>query len=226
MSSGDDVMLNQKIYIEQQATDKLEVMGLSADDFVFAISRAIYESRRSSPLHPKTGAMTYGWLEMVAAFRESVLSDSRGWNYTRDSGLEYTVNSDLGLSIIITSGDKDTGLLDGFPKTKNCKGAATEDLVSRNLNLFSSNDFDIHSETEENSIDSTKTYVFLYFFDHATKEVRCELSLPSGMNGFNGHNKIAHWSERIILPSVPFTAAIETPNKEFNDQIDIDVSRK
>jgi hypothetical protein len=46
------------------------------------------------------------------------------------------------------------------------------------------------------------------------------------MNGFNGHNKIAHWSERIILPSVPFTAAIETPNKEFNDQIDFDVSRK
>ncbi|MHC5178636.1 hypothetical protein [Serratia rhizosphaerae] len=216
-------MLAHKIYQDQSSVAKLESMGLSVDDFTFAISRAIYESRRSSPLHPRTSAMSRAWDEVVAAFRESVLSGVRGWNYMLNNGLEYTINSELGLSIIATSGSKDTGLVEGFPKTKNSKGTATESLVSRNLDLFESNDFEHIADV---TIDSTKTYVFLYYFDLSAQEVRCELSLPSGMSGFNGHNKIDAWSERIILPSVPFSAAIETSEKEFNEEIDIVLSRK
>ena len=222
-------MLAQKIYQDQNSVAKLKSMGLTVEDFTFAISRAIYESRRSSPLHPRTSAMTRAWEEVVAAFRESVLSGLKGWNYTFDSGLEYTINSDLGLSIIATSGNKDTGFIDGFPKTKNAKGSATENVISRNLGLFGE---DETQESEESyspsqiSIDSTQTFVFLYYFDLGAQEVRCELSKPSAMSGFNGHNKISSWSERIILPAVPFSAAIETPEKEFNEEIDIVVSRK
>ncbi len=216
-------MLAHKIYQDQNSLEKLQSMGLSVEDFTFAISRAIYESRRSSPLHPRTSAMSRAWDEVVAAFRESVLSGARGWNYMLNNGLEYTINSELGLSIIATSGTKDTGLVEGFPKTKNAKGMATENLVSRNLDLFESNDSE---DPVDVTIDSTKTYVFLYYFDLSAQEVRCELSLPSGMSGFNGHNKISTWSERIILPSVPFSAAIDTPEKEFNEEIDIVVSRK
>lgn len=222
-------MLAQKIYQDQYSIAKLKSMGLSAEDFTFAISRAIYESRRSSPLHPRTSAMTRAWEEVVAAFRESVLSGLKGWNYTFDSGLEYTINSDLGLSIIATSGNKDTGIIEGFPKTKNAKGSATENVISRNLGLFG-DDEEPEGEEPENpaqiSIDSTQTFVFLYYFDFGAQEVRCELSRPSAMSGFNGHNKISSWSERIILPAVPFSAAIETPEKEFNEEIDIVVSRK
>ncbi|HHK8319666.1 TPA: hypothetical protein ACQVK1_005190, partial [Serratia marcescens] len=93
-------MLARKIYQDQSSVVKLESMGLSVDDFTFAISRAIYESRRSSPLHPRTSAMSRAWDEVVAAFRESVLSGVRGWNYMLNNGLEYTINSALGLSII------------------------------------------------------------------------------------------------------------------------------
>ncbi|MFJ7171674.1 hypothetical protein [Citrobacter freundii] len=220
-------MLAQKIYQDQNSVAKLEAMGLSVEDFTFAISRAIYESRRSSPLHPRTSAMTRAWEEVVAAFRESVLSGLKGWNYTFDSGLEYTINSKLGISIIATSGNKDTGIIEGFPKTKNAKGSATESVISRNLGLF---DDELENEEPEYlpqiSIDSTKTYVFLYYFDVGAQEVRCELSKPSAMSGFNGHNKISSWSERIILPAVPFSVVVETPEKEFNEEIDIVVSRK
>ncbi|WP_353614058.1 hypothetical protein [Mangrovibacter phragmitis] len=226
-------MLAQKIYQDHNSVAKLKSMGLSVDNFTFAISRAIYESRRSSPLHPRTSAMTRAWEEVVAAFRESVISELKGWNYTFDSGLEYTINSERGLSIIATSGNKDTGILEGFPKTKNAKGSATEDVISRNLGLFGEDDDDddeYESEEPEDSIpisiDSTQTFVFLYYFDLGAQEVRCELSKPSAMSGFNGQNKISSWSERIILPSVPFSAAIETPEKEFNEEIDIVVSRK
>lgn len=222
-------MFAQKIYQDQNSVTKLKSMGLMVEDFTFAISRAIYESRRSSPLHPRTSSMTRAWEEVVAAFRESVLSGLKGWNYTFDSGLEYTINSELGLSIIATSGNKDTGIIEGFPKTKNAKGSATEDVISRNLGLFG-DDEEQESEKPECptsiSIDSTQTFVFLYYFDFGVQEVRCELSKPSAMSGFNGHNKISSWSERIILPAVPFSAAIETPAKEFNEEIDIVVSRK
>ncbi|NIG74063.1 hypothetical protein F3J34_10695 [Klebsiella sp. Ap-873] len=219
-------MLAQKIYEDQSSFDKLHSMGLSVDDFTFAISRAIYESRRSSPLHPRTSAMSRAWEEAVAALRESVLSGLNGWNYTFNSGLEYTINSELGLSIIVTSGNKDTGVVDGFPKSKNAKGAATEGVISRNLDLFNSEELEEVEELSGVAIDSTKTYVFLYYFDLGAQEVRCELSLPSAMSGFNGHNKISAWSERILLPSVPFSAAVVTPEKEFNEEIDIVVSRK
>lgn len=222
-------MLAQKIYQDQNSIAKLKSMGLSVEDFTFAISRAIYESRRSSPLHPRTCAMTRAWEEVVAAFRESVLSGAKGWNYTFDSGLEYTINSELGLSIIATSGNKDTGIIEGFPKTKNAKGSATENVISRNLGLFGDDEEQECEELECSahiSVDSTQTFVFLYYFDFSAHEVRCELSKPSAMSGFNGHNKISSWSERIILPAVPFSAAIETPAKEFNEEIDIVVSRK
>ncbi|HEY4437655.1 MAG TPA: hypothetical protein VGN40_16010 [Lelliottia sp.] len=222
-------MLAQKIFQDQNSVEKLGSMGLSVEDFTFAISRAIYESRRSSPLHPRTSAMTRAWEEVVAAFRESVLSSLKGWNYTFHSGLEYTINSELGLSIIATSGNSDTGLIEGFPKTKNAKGSATENVISRNLDLFGEVETQESEEPDSSvqiSIDSTQTFVFLYYFDQVAQEVRCELSKPSGMSGFNGHNKISSWSERIILPAVPFSAAIETPEKEFNEEIDIVVSRK
>jgi hypothetical protein len=44
-------MLAQKIYEDQSSLERLQSMGLTVDDFNFAVSRAIYESRRSSPLH-------------------------------------------------------------------------------------------------------------------------------------------------------------------------------
>jgi len=219
-------MLVQKIYQDENSLVKLESMGLSVEDFTFAISRAIYESRRSSPLHPRTSAMSRAWDEVVAAFRESVLSGVKGWNYMLNNGLEYTINSNLGLSIIATSGNKDTGLVEGFPKTKNTKGVATENMVSRNLDLFESFESFESEDPVDRTIDLTQTYVFLYYFDLTAQEVRCELSRPSGMSGFNGYNKITSWNERIILPSVPFSAAIDTPEKEFNEEIDIVLSRK
>lgn len=51
-------MLAQKIYEDQSSLERLQSMGLTVDDFNFAVSRAIYESRRSSPLHPRTSAMS------------------------------------------------------------------------------------------------------------------------------------------------------------------------
>jgi hypothetical protein len=58
--------------------------------------------------------MSRAWEEVVATLRESLLSGLKGWNYIFNSGLEYTINSKLGLSIIVTSGNKDTGVFEGF----------------------------------------------------------------------------------------------------------------
>ncbi|MEM8445545.1 hypothetical protein Q4R95_19670, partial [Morganella morganii] len=92
--------------------------------------------------------------------------------------------------VIITSGDKDTGLIDGNPRTKNAKGNAVRRAVEKNnynLELFPSNDvFDDNLDELEaiSTLDPTKTYVLLYYFDFSSKEVRCELSLPKEMTKF------------------------------------------
>ncbi|TDB48258.1 hypothetical protein [Photorhabdus khanii] len=219
-----------KIYTEGQAVDKLEQFGLNDDNFIYALSKAIYESKRSSPLHPRNDSMLRAWSETVASFRESVIMNDSGWSYVLTDGLELTINSTLGLSVVVSSGDKDTGLADGSPRTKNAKGNATKNIVNNNqtLELFSSNEVTPITDTVS-PVDSTKTYVFLYFFDLDKQEVRCELSLPDGMSNYFSQNKIDSWAERIILPSVSFSSAVE-PNKhkqeEFTEEFDIPVSRK
>ncbi|MEM8275564.1 hypothetical protein Q4R63_00495, partial [Morganella morganii] len=218
-----------KIYTNEYAEDKLLKLGLNNENITFAISSAISDSFRSSPLHPRIDAMSRAWREAVAAFRESVLLNDNGWTCIRSDSLELTVNSELGISVIITSGDKDTGLIDGNPRTKNAKGNAVRRAVEKNnynLELFPSNDvFDDNLDELEaiSTLDPTKTYVLLYYFDFSSKEVRCELSLPKEMTKFSSYNKIDTWSERIIITPVYFDIAIPSifNDEGFSDDFDI-----
>jgi hypothetical protein len=57
----------------------------------------------------------------------------------------------------------------------------------------------------------------------ATKEIRCELSLPSAMSP---DGRITRWQERIIISSIPLDGAeIDVPATEGPD-LDIDVKRR
>lgn len=165
---------------------------------------------------------------MVAATRSVLIGKGNGWSSEVVKRMELVVNSTIGVNLIITSGDRHTGLPDGLPKTKNAKGHATRSIVHNNpctADMFQPDSLSL-ANAEITPIDSTRTYIVLYYYDAADKEVRCEVSYPVGMVNQDGFARVSTWSERIILRPLPFEGADIFPDEDFDDDISILVESK
>ena len=217
-------------------TDLLASMGVTLDDIDQAIIDGLIEFKKASKLHPVTHGGVTAWGEINATLRAKLIGKAIGWGYEHQAGLTITHNKGLGIAIIATSGDKDTGLLDGEPCTKNKKGPSTRNIVTNNLTL------DLFHEPDEtnsniaqlhtNKIDPTETWVLLYRIDMGQKEVRYELSLPASIaqvQGQEGKLKIDSWKSRIIFEPLPFDRASTSTSQDEIDsteEISFEVSKK
>lgn len=216
--------------------DLLASMGLTLDDIDQAIIDGLIQFKKATKLHPVTHAGVTAWGETNATLRAKLIGKAIGWGYKHKAGLTITHNKKLGIAIIATSGDKDTGLLDGSPSTKNKKGPSTRNIVTNNLtlDLFDepsiNNSGIVHLHTS--NIDPTQTWVLLYHIDIGRKEVRYELSLPDSIvqvQGQEGKLKIDNWKSRIIFEPLPFDgAATSTSQDEIDstEEISFEVSKK
>ncbi|WAT07374.1 hypothetical protein [Rouxiella badensis] len=216
---------------QQDSQPFLAKMGIDEQDIVQALTAALYERRRSTKLHPVIDGGFRFWSELVASLRSVLIAKDNGWIMVRRNRMELVSNPTHGINMIITSGDKDTGLADGWPKTKNAKGEATMSIVSSNSDTiemfplehpFTSNDGLIPVV----SADGTKTYIVLYFYDAGKKEIRCEISFPVGMKIVNGFAKVNYWSERLIISPLPFDGADIFPEEDFTDDVSISIDMK
>lgn len=208
----------------KEAQSYIEQKGISEIVLRSALENGVYEYQRTSPLHPLTDGGTRAWGAIVAGLRYLLLSQANGWGYKNEYGVSLTYNKMYGMNIIVTSGDNDTGMIEGNPKTKNKKGAATESLVNVNLSLFD----DIPTgELLNNKIDPNETWILLYHIDHKLKEVRAELSLPDGISELTNGIKVTSWKRRIILESISLNQQLtEIIKPDFNEDIDFDVTEK
>ncbi|EPE1202184.1 hypothetical protein [Escherichia coli] len=206
----------------------LSKLGFTENDIRDALMSALYERCKSSKLHPKVDAGFRFWSEMVAALRRILIGKGNGWSSEVVNRMEMVVNSSKGVNLIITSGDGHTGRPDGLPKTKNAKGEATRSIVHNNPGTFDMFQADtLHSgKAEITPIDSTRTYIVLYYYDAANKEIRCEVSYPVGMVNQDGFARVSAWSERIILAPLQFEGADIFPEQDFDDDISISVESK
>ncbi|TKB53076.1 hypothetical protein [Ferrimonas aestuarii] len=210
-------------------SQKLDAMGISPSAVEQAMWKASREYRSASELEPLNAGGSRASFEAVRTLREALLSMANGWKILNKHGQCLTINPERGLSILVTSGDKDTGLVDGQPKTKNGKGAETKLQVSANRQMS----FDLFGEpanqSEEECIDKQQTWVLLYYFDFVKKEVRFELSLPVAFqdSGKQGKVKISDWKDRIYFKPIPLddAARVNSPS-EFNEEPDIEVVPK
>lgn len=220
-----------KIFSQQDTQSLLAQMGIAEQDVTDALIAALYERRRTTKLHPVIDGGFRFWSELVASLRSVLISKDNGWTMVRQNRMELVSNPSCGINLIITSGDKDTGLVDGWPKTKNAKGEATMSIVSSNSDTiemfpaehpFSSSD----RLAPVTSADGTKTYIVLYYYDSGKKEIRCEISFPVGMKVVNGFAKVNFWSERLIISALPFEGADIFPEEDFTDDVSISIDMK
>lgn len=177
------------------------------------------EARRSiTSLHPNSYMGTAMWGEATAALRRELIPE--GWKYDEAGQQPRTFNSDRQIVVLVQSGDDDTGLVDGKPKTKHPKGSATETKVRDNqLALFSTgSDDDLGGEDEDQSaelIEGTavlETWVLL--LAEVDGELRGELSRP---RGFDSSGRVDRWFERVVLEAVPMVAEDFALDQEDRD---------
>ncbi|EHK7404367.1 TPA: hypothetical protein KDY52_001301 [Vibrio parahaemolyticus] len=219
MHSTNNILTLQDSFDE--SPDLTPTLGISPTIFRDAIQSGLILYKSTTKFHPVTAGGSRAWEEIVASFRLSVVENYQGWKAIQENGMPILVNPPLGITIVITSGDTNTGLTDSLPpKTKNAKGQVTENYVGKNYDLFGS----AEDTPQIIKIDSNQTWVFLYTVDKSKKEIRFELSLPTdtSISGAKGKIKICDWQKRVIFPPVSFDDIPDdyVPGNDFTDDSD------
>lgn len=162
----------------------------------------------------------YAYLSAVRALREILCPE--GWGKDMRHNVEMVTNPTTKVSIMVSSGDKDTGIKSGKPQTKNTKGNKVKKIISVNREQLQ---FDTMQDKITN-ISRSRIWMLLFHIDTDKSQMRLELSLPREMD-LNDERVVA-WVKRVMLPSIDFS---QTPppvrrHQEFTQEVPIELKRK
>lgn len=202
-------------------------IGLPYEAFEKAVDAAFRAYRReNNNFSTKSAAGYNAWNYAVKELRLEALEHSWGTPF-ESNGIEGIKSPLRKITIIVNSGNKDTGIKDKQPKPKNQKGSGYNILMSDNLDLFTSYDdlFDANAITGE-SADPNQTWLLLFYIDEKKKEIRFELLLPTEIE----NRIISGYKKRIILAPIdisnkPKFASIKS-EEDSTVGVDFDVPRK
>ncbi len=145
----------------------------------------------------------------------------RGWKRVDEGNLPLTVNKAGTVAITVSTGDEDTGRVDGNPCTKSSKGPRTADAVADN-NLRYTLFGDIRKVSSK--VAGRLTYILLFHRDVEAREIRSELSSPVKINE---DGRVDGWWDRIVLGSVPFGGdRVSTADVPQTPIFDVEVKRR
>ena len=216
-------MKKLNVYSEpEDVNSHLAALGLKAVTLREAVFRGLASWASCTPNYPTNYPGISHWANTIAALRELLHSD--GW-IRRDTGnLPLTVDARGRVSIVVSTGDDYTGLLDFTPSTQSSKGPRTANAVEDNANQIPLFDFKKHPEIVKQG-EERLTWILLFHRDQASNEVRCELSCPVKIND---DGQIDAWAERIVLAPIPFSG--DTPEVRSDvpktPQIEVKIKRK
>ena len=203
--------------------NEIENMRLKIE-WLDEIAMRVLSAYKQTTLHDASNAPgSYAYFAAVRATRE-VLSPY-GWIPKRQHNLELAVQPDIGIAILTSSGDENTGIPDIDPTTKNKKGKQTHNVVRHNSKQLS---FWPNLDSPYNPAPSAQfdipTWMFLYHIDKDKLEMRVELSLPVSLD--LEKMKVNGWQSRIILSPVSFDPTPIQPKQDFAPEIEFEIKRK
>jgi hypothetical protein len=221
-------------------TSIFEQVGLNEQILKEAIGAGLSKYLSASKLAPLNAGGSMASFKIIETLRGQLLSNQTGWSMLNLKGQCLTINANAQITLVVTSGDRDTGLREGQPCTKNGKGCETKNQIRRNIgqtfNLFEDDLFEEQQVSDglgfiqkASKIDDHELWVLLYFFDNSKKEIRYELSLPIGFKdvGVNGKVKVSEWGDRIYFRPIPFETALAIDEPaDFNDEVEFTVTPK
>lgn len=211
-----------KLLHKKQNSDAFfEELGINKDIFRKAVETGYRQFKKATIYHPKSHGGSSAWGETVASYREDLAQ--RGWSINDHQGVPTVTHPAGHFTIASTSGNRFTGDEEHQPSSKNDKGAATEFYVDKNNDLFPEEFAKVQAEAPSGK----QTWVLLYYYDAAAKELRSELSLPTNLSD---SKHITEWAERYIFAPISLddgTGVGSNHNSsEFTDEVDFDISKK
>ena len=193
--------------------NRLAQLGLKEEWLLNAVRVGQLQRLNCTPHHPPSFPGLSAWADTIKTLRDILVPE--GWLTDNPRGLPIVFLKKRRISITVATGDEATGREEFDPCTKCPKGPQTRNNISNNqLKLFP-NDELAHAAFEQTTAKTGYiTWLLLIHSDEReqSREVRCELSLPVGMNE---EGRVDGWEERIILGSTPFDAdTLKVPTDE------------
>lgn len=217
---------SQKVTHGSDAVQKrLQELDATLDEAVLhmAIEQGYRARLGVTAAHPKTAAGTLHWHESVGTLRTEL--GVRNWTMVDRQNCPFSVSPDKNMSIIVMTGDPDTGKLRGEPRNQAEKGAVLGKAIEENRQYELFEKDAAHVWRSENKA-GTQVWVLLYHVDQGkvgANEIRIELSLPKKFNG----KRIVDWTERIILGTISLDSEFTSlPETQPQSPIDVHVERK
>lgn len=183
-----------QVRIENEATNRLDQLGLTVEKLQRALLRADAEARQTNDLDPPNLGGFNRWGKGVRFLREELLPD--GWGYDNSRLFCRTIHHSGEFAIVVSSGDDFAGeFVPGFsPSTKYSKGETVVRAVATNEQLV----LDFGPDNELPDVGSKAVITWFLLFRATEDTIYAELSLPSAIDG----GTISDWNERIILPPI------------------------
>lgn len=202
-----------------QHVNALQSIGIEKAEWLEQILlRVLYAFNNTTKNDAITAAGTYAYLAAVRAKRD--ILGHHGWEPEIEHNLELTVNAEYGTRLIVSSGNEDTGIKDGFPATKNEKGKQTKKVVAVNAAQRH-----IWPELENyKNIQIKNTWILLYHIDLSKSKMRAELSLPVDLD--INELKVNGWAKRIIIKPIEYNQIRIANDFDFKDDFEIKIERR
>lgn len=181
-----------------EVESRLAQMGLTLEGLLRVVRAAGAAYASTTAFHPSSGPGTYMYQECVAVLRRWLVP--RGWDHDEAGGQPRTFSAEYGVSIIIQSGDENTGVDTGTePRSRNAHGAATGQKIQDN-NAQLTLPFAVSRPQVSEEQEGPAFFTWVLLLNVTDESIRAELSLPTDFQA----GKPAAWAERILLPEQPF----------------------
>ncbi|HZR32722.1 MAG TPA: hypothetical protein VFA76_12820 [Terriglobales bacterium] len=216
-------LANPKIYWEpHDVHNQLAHLGLEEDWLLNAARVGQLQRANCTPHHPPSFPALSAWAETIKTARDILVPE--GWLIDNPRGLPIVYHHNRKIAITVATGDDATGNREFDPCTKCPKGPQMKSNISNNqLKLFPNEELAI-AAYEQTAKTGIVTWLLLIHSDEVKRELRCELSLPIGMNQ---EGRVDGWAKRIILGSTPFDAdTLKVPNDDIPQSPNITVNVK
>ena len=213
--------------------NKLSELGLTITQLQEAAQANFLAQAFCNRFDANTAPGFKGWNETVKKLSEAL--DSVGWKRFDHKNSPRLIDPEERFEIMFATGDSATGIPVLTPKTKSNKGSTTRSSVKENIvqgMLFDEDSLPhvIPLKPIDKPVNNGKpTWVLLTYVEidrnseNPQHIVRCELSLPVGMNDAG---YVTQWSERIIVPEIDNTINKKRNKTEFAPEQEIVIKRK
>lgn len=207
---------------KNEAESNIAKLGISLKSLERAIEEGFRAFSREGEDSPRTAGGYNAWSYILKQLRFELRTLKWGDNHYCN-GMDEIRSLSRDISIVVNTGDKNTGLASEIPRPKNQRGTVLQARIETNNDLFERNDISVVEP-----IDPYQTWILLFYIDKEKKEVRYELSLPI----LYEKNTIVGWATRNICepfnissePKVMLRTELEQPIE--TEEIDFEILRK